>query len=194
MVLLRFSIFSWFNLEGYTFLRIHPLLPSCPFYWLRAADSSPFNSDDHYTYYCVQESLRRNGVAIVGYKRVWNAVFGCNLKNKRMIYVHFQGKSFNITVIQMYAPNSNTEEAEVQQFYEDLQDLLELTRQDEMVGWHHWLNGHGLGGLRELVMDREAWSAAVHGVAKSWTWLSNWTELNWYVCKPILTDLDLFYI
>ena len=86
-----------------------------------------FNSDDHYIYYCGQESLRRNGVAIMVKKRVWNAVFGCNLKNNRMISVHFQGKLFNITVIQVSAPTSNAEEAEVEQFYEDLQDLLELT-------------------------------------------------------------------
>ena len=84
-----------------------------------------FNSDDHYIYYCRQESLRRNGVAIMVNKRVRNAVFGCNLKNDRMISVRFQGKPFNITVIQVYAPTSNTEEAEVEQFYEDLQDLLE---------------------------------------------------------------------
>ena len=86
-----------------------------------------FNLDDHYIYYCGQESLRRNGVAIMVNKRVWNAVLGCNLKNDRMISVRFQGKPFNITVIQAYAPTSNTEEAEVEQFYEDLQDLLELT-------------------------------------------------------------------
>ena len=86
-----------------------------------------FNSDDHYIYYCGQESLRRNVVAIMVNKRVWNAVLGCNLKNDRKISVHFQGKPFNITVIQVYAPTSNTEEAEVEQFYEDLQDLLELT-------------------------------------------------------------------
>ena len=86
-----------------------------------------FNSDDHYIYYCRQESLRRNGVAITVNKRVQNAVLGCNLKNDRMISVHFQGKSFNITVIQVYAPTSNAEEAEVERFYEDLQDLLELT-------------------------------------------------------------------
>ena len=77
--------------------------------------------------YCGQESLRRNGVAINVNKRVQNAVFGCNLKNDRMISVHFQDKPFNITVIQAYAPNSNNEEAEVEQFYEDLQNLLELT-------------------------------------------------------------------
>ena len=86
-----------------------------------------FNSDDHYIYYCGQESLRRNGVAIIVNKRVQNAVRGCNLKNDRMISVHLQGKPFNITVIQVYAPTSNAEEAEVEQFYEDLQDLLELT-------------------------------------------------------------------
>ena len=86
-----------------------------------------FNSDDHYIYYCGQESLRRNGVAITANKRVQNAVLGCNLKNDRMISVHLQGKPFNITVIQVCAPTSNAEETEVEQFYEDLQDLLELT-------------------------------------------------------------------
>ena len=91
-----------------------------------------FNSDDHYIYYCRQESLRRNGVAIIVNNRVWNAVLGCNLKNNRMISVHFQGKPFNITVIQVYAWNSNAEEAEVEQFYEDLQDLLELTPQKDV--------------------------------------------------------------
>ena len=84
-----------------------------------------FNSDDHYIYYCGQESLRRNGVAITVNKRVWNAVLGCNLKNDRMISVHLKGKPFSITVIQVYAPTSNAEEAEVEWFYEDLQDLLE---------------------------------------------------------------------
>jgi len=86
-----------------------------------------FNSDDHYIYYCGQESLRRNGVAIMVNNRVRNAVLGRNLKNNRMISVRFQGKSFNITVIQVYAPTNNAEEAEVEWFYEDLQDLLELT-------------------------------------------------------------------
>ena len=83
------------------------------------------NSDDHYIYYCGQESLERNGVAIMVNRRVQKAVLGCNLKNDRMISV--QDKPFNITVIQVYAPTSNVEEAEVEQFYEDLQDLLELT-------------------------------------------------------------------
>ena len=91
-----------------------------------------FNSDDQYIYYCGQESLRRNGVAIMVNKRVRNAVLGCNLKNDRMISIHFQGKPFNITVIQASAPISNTEEAEVEQFYEDLQDLLELTPQKDV--------------------------------------------------------------
>ena len=86
-----------------------------------------FNSDNHYIYYCGQESLRRNGVAIMVNKRVQNAVLGCSLKNDRMTSVRFRGKPFNIMVIQAYAPTSNTEEAEVERFYEDLQDLLELT-------------------------------------------------------------------
>ena len=79
-----------------------------------------FNSHDHYIYYCGQESVRRKGVAIIVNKRVQNALLGCNLKNDRMFSVHFQGKSFNITVIQVYAPTSNAEEAEVEWFYEDL--------------------------------------------------------------------------
>ena len=86
-----------------------------------------FNSDDHYIYYCGQESLRRNGVALIVNKRVRNAILGYTLKNHKMISVCFQGKPFNITVIQVYAPTSNAEEAEVERFYEDLQDLLELT-------------------------------------------------------------------
>ena len=90
------------------------------------------NSDDHYNYYCGQESPRRNEVAIMVNKRVRNAVLGCNLKNDRMISVRLQGKPFNITVIQVYAPTSNAEETEVEWFYEDLQDLLELTPQKKM--------------------------------------------------------------
>ena len=89
-----------------------------------------FNSDDHY---CGQESLRGNGVAIMVNKRVRNAVLGCNLKNDRMISVRFQGKPFNITVIQVYAPTSNAEEAEVERFYEDLQELLELTLKKDVL-------------------------------------------------------------
>ena len=86
-----------------------------------------FNLDDHYIYYCMQESLRRNGVAIILNKRVQNAVLGCNLKNDRIVSVCLQGKSFNITVIQGYAWASNAEEAEAERFCEDLQDPLELT-------------------------------------------------------------------
>ena len=92
-----------------------------------------FNSDDHYIYYCGQESLRRYGVAITVNKRLWNTVLGCNFKNDRMISVRFQGKPFNITVIQVYVPTSNAEEAEVERFYEDLQDLLELTTQKDVL-------------------------------------------------------------
>ena len=82
-----------------------------------------FSSDDHYIYYCGQESLRRNGVAIVVNKIIQSAVLGCNIKNDRMISVRLQGKAFNIMVIQVYAPTSNAEEAEVERFYEDLEDL-----------------------------------------------------------------------
>ena len=92
-----------------------------------------FNSNDYYIYYCGQESLRRNGIAIRVNKRVWKAVLGCNLKNERMISVCFQGKPFNIRVIQVYALTSNTEEAEVERFYEDLQDLLELTPKKDVL-------------------------------------------------------------
>ena len=92
-----------------------------------------FNSDDHFIYYCGQESLIRNGVAIIVNKRVWNAVLGCNLKNHRTISVRFQDKPFSITVIQVYAPTSNAEEAEVEWFCEDLQDLVELTPQKDVL-------------------------------------------------------------
>ena len=94
---------------------------------LKWTGMAEFNSDDHYIYYCRQESLRRNGVAIIVNERIQNSVLGCNLKNDRMISVCFQGKLLNITVIQVYAPISNTEETEW--LYEDLQDLLGLTPQ-----------------------------------------------------------------
>ena len=86
-----------------------------------------FNSDDHYIYYCGQESLRRNGAALMVNQRVWNTVLGCNLKNNRMTSVHFQGKPFNITVIQVYAPTTTAKEADVEQLCDDQQDLLELS-------------------------------------------------------------------
>ena len=92
-----------------------------------------FYSDDHYIYHCGQGYLTRNGGAITVNERVQNAVLGCNLKNEGMISVHFQGKPCNITVIQVYAPTSNAEEAEVEQFYEDLQDLLELTPKKDVL-------------------------------------------------------------
>ena len=92
-----------------------------------------FNSDDHYVYYCGQESLRRNEVAFIVNKRVQNAVLGCNLTNDRMISVHFQGKPFSIRVIQVYATTSNAEKAEVEQFYEDLQDFLELEPKKDVL-------------------------------------------------------------
>ena len=108
-----------------------------------------FNSDDHFIYYCGQESLRRNGVAITVNKRVLNAVLGCSLKNDRMISVHFQGKPFNITVIQAYAPTSKAEEAEVEWFYEDLQNLLELIPKKDVL----------LGGLEcKSRKSRNTWS------------------------------------
>ena len=100
---------------------------------LKWTGKGKFNSDNHNIYYCGQESLRRNGVAIIVNKRVRNAVLGYNLKNDRMISDHFQGKPFNITVIQVYAPTSNAEEAEVGWFYEDLQDLLELTPKKDVL-------------------------------------------------------------
>ena len=92
-----------------------------------------FNSDDHYIYFCGQESLRRNGVAMIVNRRVQNVVLGCSLKNDRMISVCFQGKPFNITVIQVYAPTSNAEDVEVERFYEDLQDLLGLTTKKDVL-------------------------------------------------------------
>ena len=100
---------------------------------LRWTGIGEFNSDDHYIYYCGQKFLRRNGVTIMVNKRVRNAVLGCNLKNDRMISVHFHGKPFNITVTQAYSPTSNAEEAEIERFDEDLQDLLELTPKKDVL-------------------------------------------------------------
>ena len=110
-----------------------------------------FNSDDHYIYYCGQKSLRRNGVAIMVNKRVQNAVLGCNLRNNRMISVHFQGKPFNITVIQAYAPTSNAEETE--RFYEDLQDLIELTPQKDVL----FIIGDWNAKSRNTWSNRQIW-------------------------------------
>ena len=120
-----------------------------------------FNSDDHYIYYCGQESLSRNGVALIVNKRVQNVVLGCSLKNDRMISVHLQGKPFNITVIQVCAPTSNAEEAEVERFYEDLQDLLELTpKKGVLIGdWNAKVGSQetpGVTGKFGLGMRNEA--------------------------------------
>ena len=98
--------------------------------WTRMSE---FNSGDHYFYYCGQESLRRNGVAIIVNKRVQNAVLGCNLKNNRMMSIHFQSKPLNITIIQVYVQTSNAEESEVEWFYEHLQDLLEPTPKKDVL-------------------------------------------------------------
>ena len=108
-----------------------------------------FSSDDHYIYYCGQESLNRNVVAIIVNKRVQNAVLGCNLKNDRIISVHLQGKPFNITVIQVNALTSSAEEAEVEQFCEDLQDLLELMPpKDVLIGdWNAKVGNQEIPGL-----------------------------------------------
>ena len=110
-----------------------------------------FSSDDHYIYNRGQESLRKNGVAIIVNKRVWNALHGCNLKNDRMISVRFQGKPFNITVIQVYAQTSSAEEAEVEQFYEDLQDFLELIPPKNVLfiigDWNIKVGSQGIPGV-----------------------------------------------
>ena len=94
---------------------------------LKWGEVDEFNSDDHYIYHCGKKSLRRNEVAIIVNKRVQNAVLGCNLKNDKMLSVHFQGKLFDIMVIQVYVPTCNAKEAQVEWFYEDLQQPLELT-------------------------------------------------------------------
>ena len=114
-----------------------------------------FNSDDHYVYYYGQKSLRRNEVALIVSKTVQDAVFGCSLKNDRMISVHFQGKPFNITVIQVYTPTSNAEEAKVERFCEDLQDLLELTpRKDALLIIGDW---SAKVGSQEITSNRQNW-------------------------------------
>ena len=130
---------------------------------LKWTGTGEFNSDDHHIYYCGQESLRRNEVAIIVNKRVQNAVLGCNLKNDRMISVHFQGKPFNITIIQVYAPTSNAEEAEVERFYEDLQDLIELTPKKYVLfiigDWNAKVGSQetpGVTGKFGLAMQNEA--------------------------------------
>ena len=111
-----------------------------------------FNSDDYYIYYCGQESRRRNGEALRVNKRVRNAVLGCNLKNDKMISVHFQGKPFSITVIQFYDPNTNAENTEVEQFYDDLQELLELTpKRDVLFIIGDWIAKVGNQEIPEVI-------------------------------------------
>ena len=123
-----------------------------------------FNSDDHYIYYCGQECLRRNGGALIVNKIVWNAVLWCSLTNDRMIPVHFQGKWFNITVIQVYAPTSNAKEAEAERFYEDIQDLLELTPK-KRCPFHY-------RGLEcKSRMSRNTWSNR-----QIWPWNTEWSR------------------
>ena len=123
-----------------------------------------FNSDDHNIYYCGQESLGRNGVALIVNKRVWNAVFGCTLINERMISVHFQGKPFNVKVIQVYLPTSHAEEAEVEWFYEDLQDLLELTPEKNVL--------FIIMGLQcKSRKSRDTWSNS-----QIWLWSTEWSR------------------
>ena len=123
-----------------------------------------FNSDDHYIYYCGQESLRRNVVALIVNRRVWNAVLGCNLKNDRMISVRFQGKAFNITIIQVYAPNTNAEEAEVEWFYDDLQDLLERTPKKDVLfiigDWNANVGSQEIPGVNRQI----------------WPWSTQWSR------------------
>ena len=122
-----------------------------------------FNSDDHYIYYCGKDSLRRNGVALIVNERVQNAVLGCRFKNDRMISVHFQGKPFNITVIQVNASTSNAEEAEVEQFCEDLQDLLELTSKKDVLfiieDWNAKVGSQGTLGVMGK-FDLGVWNEA----------------------------------
>ena len=114
-----------------------------------------FNSDDHYIYCCGQESLRRNGIALLVNKRVGKAVLGRNLKNDRMISVCFQGKPFSITVIQVYAPTTNAEEAEVEWFFEDLYDLLELTPKNKSFSSQR--TGIQSRKSRETWSNRQVW-------------------------------------
>ena len=110
-----------------------------------------FNSDNHYIYYCGQESLRINGAAIIVNKGVQNAALGCSLKNDRMIFVRFQRKPLDIMVIQVYALTSNAEEAEIERFYEDLQDLLVLTPPKDVLfiigDWNAKVGSQEITGL-----------------------------------------------
>ena len=135
---------------------------------LRWTEMGEFNSDDHCIYYCEQESLKRNGVALIVNKRVWNAVLGCNLKNDRMISICFQDKPFNITVIQVYAPTTNAKEAE--RFYDDLQDILELTPKKDVL--------FIIGDWNKSRKSRDTWSNK-----QVWPWSTKW---SWAKANRIL--------
>ena len=169
---------------------------------LKWSEMGEFNSDDYYIYYCGQESLRRSGVAIVVNKRVQSAVPGCSLINSRLISVHFQGKPFNITVIQVYIPTSNTEEAEVELFYEDLQDLLELTPKKDVffiIGdWNTKVGSQetpgisgkfGLGvqneaGQRLRVLSRERTGQSKHPLPTTQEKTLHMDVTRWSILKP----------
>ena len=122
-----------------------------------------FNSDDHFIYCSGQEFHKRNGVVLIINRRVWNAVLGRNLKNDRMISIHFQGKPFNITAIQVYAPTTNAKEAEVERFYEDPQDLLELTPKKDVL--------FSIGDRNAKVRSQE-----IPGVRQVWPRNTKWSK------------------
>ena len=139
-----------------------------------------FNSEDHYIYYCGQESLRRNWVAIIVNRWVWNAIGGCNLKNLRIISARFQGKTFNITTIQVYALTSNAEEAEVERFLEDLQDVLELTSPKKVLfitgDWNAKVGSQELPGVTGkfgLGIQNEAGQRLMDFCQENWVVISN---------------------
>ena len=143
---------------------------------LKWTEMGEFNSDDHYIYYCGQESHRRNGAGLVVHKIVQNAALGCSLINGRMISVRFQGKPFNITVILVYATNTTAKDAEVDQFYEDLQDLLELTPQKRCPFHHRGLgcksrNSRNTWSNRQICLWSTEWSRAkLQSFAKRKQW------------------------
>ena len=143
---------------------------------LKCTGMGKFNWDDHYTYYCGQESFRRNGETFIVNIRIWNAGLGCSLENDRMISVHFQGKAFNITVIKVYASTTNAKEAEVEWFYEDLQDFLELT--PKTCPFNHRGLECKSRKLRDIWSNRQIWPwstkwsrAKANSFAKRMHWL-----------------------
>ena len=147
--------------------RAHTLLPC---HLVISTGIGEFNSDDHYIYHCRQESLRRNGVAFRVNKRVLNAVFACNLKNDRIISVCFQNKPLNITAIQVYAPTISAGEAEVEQFYEDIQDLLELTTRPSRTNTKNRCPFHHRGLECKSRKSRDTWS-----IKQVWPWSKKWS-------------------